>query len=221
MTVPAGIHPNPRGKLPEPSLTRHTMSWYRLLALIPVAALPLIISVYIVKGSEVIFGQAALMKASNLLFLSLIPFLVAGLAAKVHLAAGASRVLCIGTGLLAFGTACLLTAIGQSLEFGANFAVTVHNISYVLLAARPTRRSLPARAWGWLSPVGWSSLWAVSSLSKARWAAGRASASPCSPRKPQKGRNSLTIRRPCPTFLPWPFSWPKTTRLTGFSSSGP
>ncbi|MCX6659521.1 MAG: hypothetical protein NTX81_03980 [Candidatus Bathyarchaeota archaeon] len=75
-----------------------------------------------------IFEPPMLLCLLNILFLSLMSFVVAYISMRSYLASGLLSVLMIGSGLLQFGSASLIAGFLRDLPGGANATPSVHNI---------------------------------------------------------------------------------------------
>jgi PAS domain S-box-containing protein len=97
------------------------------IAILPALLLPALAAYLVVNGSEKYIDNPGLLLIANTIFTTVIPLLIATIAAQIHLANGTPGALCIGAGLVAFATGSLLAGIGKNLGYGANFVVTVYN----------------------------------------------------------------------------------------------
>jgi PAS domain S-box-containing protein len=110
------------------------LTFGKRLAILPAVLLPAVVVHLIVSGSEEYVDNPGVLLIANTIFTTLIPLLVATIAAQIHLTSGTPGALCMGSGLVAFATGSLLAGIGKNLGYGANFAVTVYNIGVFALA---------------------------------------------------------------------------------------
>jgi PAS domain S-box-containing protein len=106
------------------------------LGFLPIPVLTLVIGVvYLSVDRSLFFEPAWLLPLTNTLFITVICFLVTGIAVRNYRVTGRVQILLLGCGVLAFGTAAVLAAFLRDVPvLGANLNVTIYN-SGALLAA--------------------------------------------------------------------------------------